>query len=711
MTFLGDTRAQSIQIGAVLLFGILVISFSIYQAFIVPNQNREVEFDHFTTAQNDMEMVRNGILDAGQSGDAAQVSVQLGTDYPSRLVAAQPQRSSGTLRITSLGGDSNAFELQELGGAPSTEEICGLDSVTTGVATYQPNYNYLDSVKNVTYENTVTYTNGKSAGRSFQTAQQLVQDTTIHLYPLVGESDQGGSGVASLTVQGNKTGFKSVSGSFSLVVPTRLSATEWSQQLLDDQTHVIGVEAVSGQAVKINFDDADYNIKCSPVGVGEKPDNDPAYVKNNDGNQGGGGAAYNISWTDTTIVPGTTDTGEVCSQFPCTVTLQAATDPTQIGAPVGFASGDRMIATVSERLNVTDTNGLARTTVGFERTEGNTTLWTNSGGANDSLAVSTPLTASFETSLLADDFGVFGTLLGDDSDKLSDQDAASGTQAALIDGGYNGGGGIVTTGYDTTGGESVVVQYWVKNSDLFDISDSGGDLQVEYRTATGNWELADSIQQNFTTATDPPQIRTVRLGTDAIHSNFSLRFRQVGADNANDEWLIDDPTISVLGTKVAPGAVNGGDGGNDGDNGNGPPGFSSLSATDMLSSPTPDGVFRSQIFSFTLNKSLANGETVTIDLDEAQGLKGGPNEYPDPADYRLASVNDFESSLEGGSAAIAANKETASITYQTNSDISAGTTIDIVVEDTLSENEPTDTISVSFDRSDGTTESTTFSID
>jgi hypothetical protein len=554
MAFLGDTRAQSIQIGAVLLFGILIISFSIYQAFIVPNQNRDVEFDHFTTAQNDMEMFRNEILDAGQSGDASQVSVLLGTDYPSRLIAAQPQRSSGTLRVSSLGGDGNTFELQGLGGTVSTEGICGLDSATTGVATYQPNYNYLDSVGNVTYENTVTYTNGKSAGQSFQTDQQLVRDTTIHLYPLVGEYDQGGSSVASLTVQGNKTGFKSVSGPFSLVVPTRLSATKWEQQLLSEQSHVTGVDSLSGQAVKINFDNSEHTIKCSPVGVEERPANDPAYVKNDGGNQGRGGAAYNISWINTGLFPGPTDSADVCSQFPCNVTLQATTDPTQIGAPVGFASGDGTIATVQERLNVTNRAGVSQTNVTFKPVVGNTTLWTQSGGANDSLIVSTPSSADFESGL--GPYTKFGSFEGSDSDKRDNgQQSNSGEWAALLDGGNDG--GIKTTGYDTTGGESVVVQYWVQNSDEGDTDDDNGDLQVEYRTDTGNWEEVDSIRQNDETV-GTSQIRTVRIGADAIGSNFSLRFQQVNADNENDEWLIDDPTITVLGTRVGPGDSGGG---------------------------------------------------------------------------------------------------------------------------------------------------------
>jgi hypothetical protein len=599
-----------------------------------------------------------------------------------------------------------AFKLQGRG-TPSAKKLCGPDSVTTGIATYQPNYNYLGSVKNITYENTVTYTNGRSEGRSFQTDQQLVQDTTIHLYPLVGESDQGGSSVASVTVEGDETGFKSVSGPFSLVVPTRLSVTEW-EQLLSEQTHVNGVDPHGDQAVKINFDDSDYNLKCSPVGVGEKPDNDPTYVENNDGNQDGGGTAYNISWVDTGLVPGPTDPSEACSQFPCNVTLQASTDPTQIGAPVGFGSGDGKVATVQERLNVTGRAGASQTNVRFNRAVGNATLWTQSGGAKDPLVVSTPSSADFESGL--GEYSNFGSFRGNDPDKRYNsplpEESNSGEWAALLDGGNDG--GIKTTGYDTTGGESVIIQYWVRNNDEGDTDDDNGRLVVEYLSKDGSWVEADSKPQDDRGAAE--EIRTVRLGEEAIHDNFGLRFKQEGADNANDEWLIDDPTITVLGTTVAPGAVNGGNGGGGGNGGSGPSGFSDISATEVSAQSrfTYDG---SQIFRFTLNKSLSNGETVTINFDGAQGLSGGQNGFPDPADYRFADIDNLDSSLSGGTATITATAEAASVTYQANQGISSGTTIKIAVDTIGTEGQSADTVSVSFDRSDGTTELMEFSVD
>jgi hypothetical protein len=320
--------------------------------------------------------------------------------------------------------------------------------------------------------------------------------------------------------------------------------------------------------------------------------------------------------------------------------------------------------------------------------------------------VSTPSSADFESGL--GEYSKFGSFEGNDADKRDDiQQSNSGEWAALLDGGSDG--GIKTTGYDTTGGESVIIQYWVVNSDQ-GFPDGNGRLVVEYLSKDGNWVEADSKPQDFPQGSDSEEIRTVRLGEEAIHDNFGLRFKQEGADNANDEWLIDDPTITVLGTTVAPGAVNGGNGGGGGNGGSGPSGFSDISATEVSAQSrfTYDG---SQIFRFTLNKSLSNGETVTINFDGAQGLSGGQNGFPDPADYRFADIDNLDSSLSGGTATITATAEAASVTYQANQGISSGTTIKIAVDTIGTEGQSADTVSVSFDRSDGTTELMEFSVD
>jgi len=300
------------------------------------------------------------------------------------------------------------------------------------------------------------------------------------------------------------------------------------------------------------------------------------------GGGGGGGAGYTLQWTPPTTVPGTTSNGESCTSTPdpCNVTMQSETSPSQIGAPVGFGSNDTTIVRVFERFTATGSDGTAQTTVRFERAEGNATLWTQSAGANDTRNISTPSYASFETDL--ENYGVFGTILGSDSDKLTTQNANTGSQSALIDGGSDG--GLVTTEYDTTGGEMVIVQYWAQDSGAEENDADTGldeDLIIEYKTAAGTWVQADRLEAKGTVDNPeaPTYHRAVRLGSDAIHGNFSLRFKQINADSPNDEWLIDDAQITVIGTAVGPGEAGGRAPGSGGGGGNQAPSVTIDSAT------------------------------------------------------------------------------------------------------------------------------------
>ena len=72
-----DDRGQSIQIGAVLLFGALIVALAGYQAFVVPQQNERVEFAHSQTVQDDMQDLRNALVSA--TGEASTRSVSVST--------------------------------------------------------------------------------------------------------------------------------------------------------------------------------------------------------------------------------------------------------------------------------------------------------------------------------------------------------------------------------------------------------------------------------------------------------------------------------------------------------------------------------------------------------------------------------------------------------------------------------------------------------
>jgi hypothetical protein len=119
-----DTTAQATQIGAVLFFGIRIISFATYQAFVVPNQNRSIEFSHNQALEGQLQELRNAIVSMSGGGTERAVSVSLGVTYPSHIVALNPGPASGSLRTA---GTTNPLA--------NTNELRYLDATTGTVTT------------------------------------------------------------------------------------------------------------------------------------------------------------------------------------------------------------------------------------------------------------------------------------------------------------------------------------------------------------------------------------------------------------------------------------------------------------------------------------------------------------------------------------------------------------------------------------------------
>lgn len=138
MLFGGDERAVTVIIGAVLLLGIAVTAFAVYQADVVPQQNQDVEIEHSQAVTDDLLQLRNVVVDAGYEHVSRSVTVPLGTEYPSRTWAMNPPPAEGTIETTALedrqvevtiDGETYAFDTafiqyephyHEHRGAPST---------------------------------------------------------------------------------------------------------------------------------------------------------------------------------------------------------------------------------------------------------------------------------------------------------------------------------------------------------------------------------------------------------------------------------------------------------------------------------------------------------------------------------------------------------------------------------------------------------------
>ncbi|MDR5673091.1 hypothetical protein RH858_08000 [Halalkaliarchaeum sp. AArc-GB] len=159
MTFWGDQRAQALQVGAVLLFGFLIVGLAVYQISVVPEQNRQVEFDAYQDAARDVADLRGDVIASASRDVTSTTTVKTGARYPPRAVFVNPPPSTGslglgdptTVRIENAqavssedantqaywDGTAREFETKPARFAPAYSDFEGLPIVVTGEASFR----------------------------------------------------------------------------------------------------------------------------------------------------------------------------------------------------------------------------------------------------------------------------------------------------------------------------------------------------------------------------------------------------------------------------------------------------------------------------------------------------------------------------------------------------------------------------------------------
>lgn len=274
MHFLGDNQAQAIQVGAVLLFAIFIIAFSTYQAFIVPTQNKQVEFDHSRQMQRDMIDLRNEILTAKQTGARGFAEVTLGTRYPRRLIALNPPPVTGSLRT----GPREDITVEADGTVP---DLCPSDGdIETRNLTYAGAYAEYQNAPEIVYENTVMYLRYDDE-TVLLTDEQLVQGAGINLVPL--NTSYGTHAVDSVSVEPIPGNIKTKElDNANVSLPTGLSEAKWESLLSEDDIAEENI-TVRNNRLELNTTGT-MAVTCSPIGLNKAPPG---------GQRAGGGVTIN----------------------------------------------------------------------------------------------------------------------------------------------------------------------------------------------------------------------------------------------------------------------------------------------------------------------------------------------------------------------------------------------------------------------------------
>jgi hypothetical protein len=215
MTLLTAERGQALQVGAVLLFGILVILFSVYQAFVIPDQNERVEFSHNQEVQSEMVELRGAVVSTADATTPASPSLRLGQQFPNRLLFINPSPAAGTLRTVSLGDEvisiGNAIALGD--GTGERQYWNGSDRVYESTSLqYAPDYRVFQGAPSTLYDNTVTYNDfARETNTSALSQQAVINGNTITILPLVGEYAESGIRTVTPDIEPVSTRSQSVS--------------------------------------------------------------------------------------------------------------------------------------------------------------------------------------------------------------------------------------------------------------------------------------------------------------------------------------------------------------------------------------------------------------------------------------------------------------------------------------------------------------------
>jgi hypothetical protein len=289
--FRGRDRGVTAVIGFILIFGILVISFSLYQAKVVPQQNADVEFEQYQEVQEQMVDLRNTVVSMYDSTSSESTAVDLGVRYPSRTVFVNPGPASARLQTEGTGDPAvnvtiqNARAIASEGAGETASFWNGTEQVyETGSIEYRPDYNRFQGAQRIVYEHGLTYSQvDTGAGSVPLTRQSLIQDDRISLVALNGSLGEGGTGTRSVDFEPLSTRSRVVevnndTGPITLEFASRMDASVWNETLEDQFVgnggHVESIgfsrEGPDGfDVIAVTLEpDQRYELELAKVGVG-----------------------------------------------------------------------------------------------------------------------------------------------------------------------------------------------------------------------------------------------------------------------------------------------------------------------------------------------------------------------------------------------------------------------------------------------------------
>jgi len=289
----GCCRGQSMQIGAILLFGFLVVALATAQAGLVPADISRAELDHSQRVADQLIALETAVFETSVTGRPQPTTLDLGPDYPDRLPFIYPPPAAGTFTTTTpatLAVD-NAAAVTDTGSF-DTYWNGTTRSYHTRAITYAPTYRELDSAPRYRIEHGVLAARHGTASRieMAENRQPIVDDTEITLLAVDGELAATGIDTESVVVErvteSTPVDIEASGDPIRLRLPTQLSAAKWRNTILDGQPNVDSV-TVTADVATVTLDPTEtYELTIHKLTVGPNPtEPSAAYLRNASGGE------------------------------------------------------------------------------------------------------------------------------------------------------------------------------------------------------------------------------------------------------------------------------------------------------------------------------------------------------------------------------------------------------------------------------------------
>lgn len=262
-------KAVAPVVGFLLIIAILFLAAAQYQANVVPQEEKSEEADHFDKVNQDFNQLRTEIIRSVTSGQRQTQQINTGLNYDTLGLNEPPV--PGVILYQDANNDIRIHGAKNEESASSYWQPDRVKTYETGYMSYRVDYNrlsnpgdlyiehgivYRDNIDGRTpreyKENIVDKNNGPRQRIIYESNQPIIDGKTITIYTIDDGYDKKGENLVSsgisktnveiipmspqtggsintitLTDNGNKP--------ISIVLPTRIQAEEWKDNIIDDQ--------------------------------------------------------------------------------------------------------------------------------------------------------------------------------------------------------------------------------------------------------------------------------------------------------------------------------------------------------------------------------------------------------------------------------------------------------------------------------------------